>query len=176
MIRSIYRSLVVGAATALAVAAAVTPADAQRRSAAEWPRPEAPRVGDGASPPAPQEDLPGGDGQVFAMSALGAAGGWALGTLAGAALCREGCGTGEYDWLVPVVLSGVAGGWLGSVSLGCSAAREPGCVPNAMPRALLGTAAAVAASVLVISTTEDALASLVTFSLVQGVMTARAIR
>ena len=125
---------------------------------------------------APQVTSPSGDGEVFALSFLGAAAGWWGGVLAGVAICYDGCGDGEYDALVPVFLAGVAGGGLGSVLLGCSAAREAGCTARVLPRALLGTLAAVAGSVAIASATEDGLAAWVAFSAIQGVVTARAIR
>ncbi|HKJ00971.1 MAG TPA: hypothetical protein VJ997_00915 [Longimicrobiales bacterium] len=140
-----------------------------------WPRwqapePVAPRVD------APQAAPPSGDGEVLALSVLGAAGGWAVGILAGVGICWNGCGDGEYDALVPVLLMGVAGGGVGSAFLGCTAAREHGCTPRVLPAALLGSVAAAVGSVAVASATENGLAALVAFSAIQGLLTTTAIR
>lgn len=126
---------------------------------------------------APSQDASPSEGSgLFGLSVLGAAAGWGVGVLAGVAVCWEGCGDGEYEALVPVLLTGVVGGALGSTLLGCSAVHEPGCAPRVLPKAFLGTLAAVAGSVAIVSATDNALAGLVTFSAIQGLITARAIR
>lgn len=126
---------------------------------------------------APSQDTsPSEGGGSFGLSVLGAAGGLGVGILAGVAVCWEGCGDGEYGALVPALLTGVVGGSLGSTLLSCSAAHEPGCASRVLPKAFLGTLAAVAGSMAVVSATENALAGLITFSVIQGLMTSRAIR
>jgi hypothetical protein len=94
----------------------------------------------------------------------------------GVAICNSGACHDEYDALGVVLLTGALGGGVGSTLLGCAAAQEDGCVPRTLPVALLGTVAAVGAAAAVASATEDGLASLVTFVLAQGLVTARRIR
>ena len=130
------------------------------------------------APPRTTQQTPvaAGDGDVFTLAALGGVAGVAGGVLIGAMICRSGCGDQEYDGATEVLLLAMAGGGLGSTLAGCAAARQSECVSHTLPVAYLGTLAGVGGAVGVGAVTHSGFASLVTYSLIQGLVTAWRIR